>query len=118
MEVKQLKKQCATLETALERQAELAQGLSQTLIEREQKNLQLEQRISQLIQELEQTTQALAKSVAVEKAIVLERKAVIRALTDAQARQVEQFRENLKALNEMNLAQVREMSTKSQDRWL
>ena len=118
MEVKQLKKQCAALEAALERQAEFAQSLSQTLLEREQKNLQLEQRISQLTQELEQTTQALAKSVAVEKVIVLERQAVIQALTDAQAKQVDQFREDLKTINEMSLAQVREISIKSQDRWL
>jgi colicin import membrane protein len=118
IEVKQLKKHCAALEVTLEHQRKQSQNLSQALLMRDKTILQLEQRLSDLTQELAQNKQALEKNAAVVEAIVLERKTLIQTLTEAQRQQVEQFREDLKAVNEMSLEKVRDIGIKAQDRWL
>lgn len=125
LQVKQLKRRSLELEKELEVQRTQLQELSQLILERDQKILQLEKTLqakedaqSSLKEALQETQQTLDQIQAVEAAVTFERQALIEALTKAQQEQAEQFREDLKAINEMSLTQVREISMGAQDRWI
>jgi len=125
IEVKQLKRRCADLEEELESNASQAEKLSSLILEREQKIDALEKALqvkeeegAQLTKALEASQHALEKMQAIQEASSLERQTLLQALTEAHKEQAEQFRDDLKAINEMSLNQVRELSMSAQDRWL
>jgi colicin import membrane protein len=125
IQVKQLKKRCADLEEGLEANASQAEKLSSLILEKDQKIDALEKALqvkegegAQLIKSLEASQHALEKMQAIQESSALERQTLLQALTEAHKEQAEQFRDDLKAINEMSLNQVRELSMSAQDRWL
>lgn len=125
IQVKQLKKQCQDLEAELEIQASQAEKLSGIILERDQQIAELGKTLqaqevekAQLVRLLE-TAQHMTETLQAEKAASTEeRQELLKALTAAQQQLVEQLRDDLKAINEMSLNQVREISMSAQDRWL
>ena len=125
VEVKQLKRRCADLEAELKVSLSQAERLSSLILERDRTIVALEKVLQekeeekgQLTKTLEASQQALEKMQAVQEASALERQILLESLTEAQREQAVQFREDLKAVNEMSLNQVRKISMSSQDRWL
>ena len=122
---KLLKRRCADLEAELKASLSQAERLSSLILDRDQTIASLEKVLQekeeekgQLTKTLEASQQALEKIQAVQEASTLERQTLLEVLTKAQHEQVAQFREDLKAVNEMSLNQVREISMSAQDRWL
>ena len=118
LQISQLKKKQITLERELLVQAEKGSELSQIILMRDQKILELEGSKLNMEQELREVRFALEKLQGIETAAALERQALIRSLVEAQQEQAEQFREDLKAINNMSLEKVRDISLSAQERWV
>jgi colicin import membrane protein len=125
LQVKQLKKKCQSLEEELATRASQAESLSGIILERDQRIAELEKahqtqesEKAQLVRTLESIQHTLEILQAEKAAVTEEREALLTSLVEAQQQLAEQFRDDLKAINEMSLNQVREISMSAQDRWL
>ena len=118
LQIKQLKKQQTVLEKGLLMQAEKASELSQQILMRDQKLLELESAKLNMEQDLREARFALEKLQGIETAASIERQTLIHSLVEIQAVQAEQFREDLKAINNMSLEKVRDISLSAQERWV
>lgn len=113
-QIRQLKKQCAAFEAELEMQANQAQTLSNIIFDRDQQLLALAKKLQEKEQALQETRQSLDKMEGIQEAILTERQALIQS----QRTLAEQLRDDLKAINEMSLSQVRDISMGAQDQWM
>ncbi len=118
LQVKHLKKQLSELEVQLQTSFAQTEQLSLELLGRDQKIFSLEKELEENRQSLKDTHQKIEHLNSLQEAIIQERQQIVDALVNAQKVQVEQFREDIKAINQMSLSQIREMSISSQDVWL
>jgi hypothetical protein len=118
LQVKHLKKQVAEFEAQLEIKIAQTQHFSQEMVERDKKLLELEKALLESEQALKAARIENAQCLALHQAVIAERQQILDALVQIQRQQAEQFRKDIKAVNEMSLSKVRDISVKSQDRWL
>ncbi len=117
-EARHLKRKCTALEADLQAQSEQAQMLSQQIVDRDRQILDFEKQFAEQGIALRNAQHEIERLEAMLSSIEVERSQILNTLITEQRAQGEQFREDLKAVNQMSLAQVREISMAAQDRWL
>jgi len=118
VQVKQLKKKCAELERQLFSQSQNLETLSTQLLDRDKELVEFRKTCEAQKHALEISKLEVKEATALHQTVVDERKQVVDSLVKAQKEQTAQFCEDLKAINQMGLEQVRDASMQGQDAWL